>query len=195
MRARRPLRQALFVVALTAGGLLGAACGGSPSSGFANLGSTTTTTQRSSSPTATGGGSTASKYKAALAYVDCMRSRGVSNFPDPTSDGQIDVKFAFGGKDGAPVSSGIDRMSPRFISADQACRPLLPGGIPTPAQNQQALAKDLKFAKCMRSRGVSNFPDPTDAGVVHLIGVDQNSSQFKSAQKVCDALVPGVYSK
>ncbi len=118
MRARRPLRQALFVVALTAGGLLGAACGGSPSSGFANLGSTTTTTQRSSSPTATGGGSTASKYKAALAYVDCMRSRGVSN-----------------------------------------------------------------------------FPDPTNAGVVHLIGVDQNSSQYKSAQNVCDALVPGVYSK
>ena len=46
-----------------------------------------------SSGTAGSGGSTASKYKAALAYVGCMRSHGVPNFPDPTSDGQINVKF------------------------------------------------------------------------------------------------------
>ncbi len=195
MIARRPLRQALFILALAAVGLLGAACGGSPSSGVANLGSTTTTTQTSSSQTAGSGGSTAAKYKAALAYVDCMRSHGVSNFPDPTSDGQINVKFAYGGKDGAPVSSGIDRMSPQYISADQTCRHLLPGGVPTPAQNQQALAKDLKFAQCMRSHGVSNFPDPTNAGVVRLIGVDQNSPQYQRAEKACEALVPGADSK
>jgi hypothetical protein len=176
---------------VAAGGVAGAACGGSPSSGVANLGSTTTTTHTSSAQR----GSTASKYRAALAYVDCMRSHGVSNFPDPTSDGQINVKFAFGGKDGAPASSGIDRMSPRYISADQTCRHLLPGGVPTPAQNQQALAKELKFAQCMRSHGVSNFPDPTNAGVVHLLGVDQNSPQYKSAEKACDVLVPGADTK
>jgi hypothetical protein len=124
-----------------------------------------------------------------------MRSHGVSNFPDPTSDGQINVKFAYGGKDGAPRSSGIDRMSPQYLSADQTCRHLLPGGVPTPAQNQQALAKDLKFAQCMRSHGVSNFPDPTHAGVMHLIGVDQNSPQYQSAQKACESLVPGADSK
>ena len=185
----------MFILALAAGGLVGAACGGSPSSGVANLGSTTTTTQTSPSQTTGSGGSTAAKYKAALTYVDCMRSHGVSNFPDPTSDGQINVDFAHGGKDGAPVSSGIDRMSPQYISADQTCRHLLPGGVPTAAQNQQALAKELKFAQCMRSHGVSNFPDPTNAGVVHLIGVDQNSPQYQSAQKVCEALVPGADSK
>jgi hypothetical protein len=193
MVARRPLRQALFILALAEGGLLCAACGGSPPSGVANLGSATTTTQTSSSQTA-GSGST-SKYKAALAYVDCMRSHGVSNFPDPTSDGQINVKFAYGGKDGSPASSGIDRMSPQYISADQTCRHLLPGEVPTPAQNQQALANDLKFAYCMRSHGVSNFPDPTNAAVVRIIGVDQNSPRYKSAKKACDALVPRVYSK
>jgi hypothetical protein len=141
------------------------------------------------------GSSTAAKYKAALAYVDCMRSHGVPNFPDPTSDGQINVNFASGGKDGAPASSGIDRMSPRYISADQTCRHLLPGGAPTPAQNQQALAKELKFAQCMRSHDVPNFPDPTNAGVVHLIGVDQNSPRYQSAQKACEARVPRVDSK
>ena len=141
------------------------------------------------------GGNTAAKYEAALAYVDCMRSHGVPNFPDPSASGQINVDFAYGGKDRSPASAGIDRMSPQYISADQTCRHLLPGGVPTPAQNQQALAKELKFAQCMRSHGVPNFPDPTNAGVVHLIGVDQNSPQFQSAGKTCEALVPGVDSK
>jgi hypothetical protein len=195
MIARRPLRQALFILALAAGGLVGAACGGSPSSGVANLGSTTTTIQTSSSQTAGSGGSTPAKYKAALAYVDCMRSHGVSNFPDPTSDGQIDVKFSYGGTDGAPASAGIDRMSPQYISADRTCRHLLPGGVPTAAQRQQGLAKDLKLAQCMRSHGVSNFPDPTNAGVVHLLGVDQNSPQYQRAQKACAALMPEADSK
>jgi hypothetical protein len=124
-----------------------------------------------------------------------MRSHGVLNFPDPTSDGQIDVKFASGGKGGAPASSGIDRMSPQYISADRTCRHLLPGGVPTPAQDQVALAKELRFAQCMRSHGVSNFPDPTNAGVLHLLGVDQNSFRYRSASTACDALVPGAYSK
>lgn len=139
--------------------------------------------------------SAASKYKAAFAYVGCMRSHGVSNFPDPNSEGQINVKFASGGKDGTAASSGIDRMSPQYLSAARACRHLLPGGTPTPAQNQQVLAQELKFARCMRSHGVSNFPDPTNAGVVRLPGVDQNSTQYRVASKSCDPLVPGVNSK
>ncbi|MGA2528978.1 MAG: hypothetical protein ABSG36_07415 [Acidimicrobiales bacterium] len=195
MIARRPLKQALFILALAAGGLIGAACGGSPSAGVANLGSARSTTPTSSSQTAGSGGSAAAKYKAAFAYVDCMRSHDVSKFPDPTSDGQINVDFAHGGKSGSPASSGIDRMSPQYISANETCHHLLPGRAPTPAQNQQALAKELKFAQCMRSHGVSNFPDPTSAAVVHLIGVDQNSPQYQGAQKACEALVPGAYSK
>ncbi len=168
---------------------------GQTASSVASLSPTTTATPSSSSPAAGTGGNTAAKYEAALAYVDCMRSHGVPNFPDPSGDGQINVDFAYGGKDGSPASAGIDRMSPQYISADQTCRHLLPGGVPTPAQNQQALAKELKFAQCMRSHGVPNFPDPTNAGVVHLIGVDQNSPQYQSAAKTCEALVPGVDSK
>ena len=190
-RAGRSLWRALICGV----GLLAAACGGPASPGIASVGSTTTTTLASSSPAASYSGNTTAMHRAALAYVNCMRSHGVSNFPDPTSDGQINVNFASGGKDGAPGSSGIDRMSPQYLSADQTCRHLLPGGVPTPAQNQQALAKDLKFAQCMRSHGVSNFPDPTNAGVVRLIGVDQNSPQYQSAQKTCEVLAPGAYSK
>jgi hypothetical protein len=127
-----------------------------------------------------------------------MRSHGVLNFPDPSSDGQINVDFAHGGKDGSPASAGIDRMSPQYISADQTCRHLLPGGTLTPAQTQQALTEGLKLAKCMRSHGVPSYPDPnpTNPGVVHLgAGVDPSSPQFQRAQKVCDSLVPGTGSK
>jgi hypothetical protein len=168
---------------------------GQPALSVASPGPTTTATPSSSSPAASPGGDTADKYEAALAYVDCMRSHGVPNFPDPSAGGQVNVDFASGGKDGSPASAGIDRMSPQYISADQTCRHLLPGGVPTPAQNQQALAQELKFAQCMRSHGVPNFPDPTSAGVVHLIGVDQDSPQYQSAGKTCEALVPGVDSK
>jgi len=205
---RRQLAQVVLV--LVGVGLLSAACSGSPSSGGASLGPTTTSTRSSavasvgptmtatpssSSPAAGTGRTTAAKYEAALAYVDCMRSHDVPNFPDPSADGEINVDFAHGGKDGSPASAGIDRMSPQYIAADQTCRHLLPGGVPTPAQNQQALVKELKFAQCMRSHGVPNFPDPTNAGVVHLIGVDQSSPQYQSAGKACEALVPGVDSK
>lgn len=173
--------------------MLAAACGASPS-GVASLGSTTTT-RAPSSPTAGSSGNVTAKYREAVAYVDCMRSHGIVNFPDPTSSGQINVDFARGGKDGSPSSGGIDRTSPQYLSADQTCRHLLPGGLPTPAQAQRDLARELRFAQCMRSHGITSYPDPTNANVVHLLGVDQNSPQFRRAQRVCESLVPGSGSK
>jgi hypothetical protein len=125
-----------------------------------------------------------------------MRSHGVPNFPDPTSNGTLNVNFQTGGKGGSPGSSGINRNSSQYISADQDCRHLLPGGVPTPAQNQLALVKGLKFAQCMRSHGIPNFPDPTAANAVHLgAGVDPGSPQFQNAQKICQNLVPGAGTK
>jgi hypothetical protein len=195
--AERPRQLAVLVFVLVGVGLLIGACGGSPSSGVATLGSTTTTTQAASSPPPRSSGNPTAGYEAALAYVDCMRSHGVANFPDPASNGQINVDFAHGGKDGSPASPGINRNSPLYISADQTCRPLLPGGVPTPAENQLALAKGLKFAQCMRRHGVPDYPDPnpTDPGVVRLIGVDPSSPQFETAQKMCQSIVPGTGSK
>jgi hypothetical protein len=189
-------RFAVLALVLVGVGFLGAACGGSPSSGVASIGSTTTSAP-APTPAARSGGNTTTEYRAALAYVTCMRSHGVPNFPDPSSNGQINVDFAHGGKGGSPASAGINRNSPRYISADEACRHLLPGGTPTPAQNQQALAKGLKLAQCMRSHGVPNYPDPnpTNPNVVHLNGVDPSSPQFQRAQKVCESLVPGTGSK
>jgi hypothetical protein len=93
-----------------------------------------------------------------------MRSHGVPNYPDP-SGGSLpkgDAQ-AFG------VSSSV------FSPAQSACQHLLPNagsfqeqasqcelvGDCSPAVVQQMLAIDRKFARCMRSHGVPNWPDPT----------------------------------
>ena len=187
-------RAASLFVLLLGVGLLAAACGGGSAPGIASVGSTTTTAEVQPSPAASNGANAPAAYRSALDYVNCMRSHGVADMPDPEANGTLNVKFATGGKDGGPATSGIDRNSPQYISADKTCRPLLPnGGQPTPAQTEQALAKALKFAQCMRSHGVSNYPDPNpkSPGVVHLLGLDPSSPQFQAAAKVCETVVPG----
>jgi hypothetical protein len=125
-----------------------------------------------------------------------MRSHGVTDFPDPTGNGALNVTFATGGKGGAPLSPGINRNSSQYIAAAVACRRLLPVSVATPAQVQRNLAEGLTYARCMRGHGVLDFPDPTSAGVVHLgAGVNPNSPQFLTAQRTCQSLVVGMGSK
>jgi hypothetical protein len=52
---------------------------------------------------------------------------------------------------------------------------------------QQALA----YAQCMRSHGEPGFPDPNSQGLFLNLGpVDMNSSQYLSANKTCEHLLP-----
>jgi hypothetical protein len=123
-----------------------------------------------------------------------MRKHGVTNFPDPDSQGRLKVTSGFvnGHQTGVAVNS------PQFKKAQQACQKLQPGGGKT---NPQAQAKELqtmlKFSACMRSHGVPKFPDPkaSGGGILMTIGknagVDPNSPQFKAAQKVCGKLFGG----
>jgi hypothetical protein len=116
-----------------------------------------------------------------------MRTHGVPNFPDPDSEGRI--KITSGVRDGQ--KTGVDVNSPQFKKAQRACRKLQPsGGRP----NRQEQAKEqeamLKFAQCMRSHGVPNFPDPKftpDGNTEMTIGKDVNpdSPQFAAAKKAC----------
>jgi hypothetical protein len=116
-----------------------------------------------------------------------MRKHGVPNFPDPDAEGRI--KITSGVRDGQ--KTGVDVDSPQFRMAQQACQKLQPsGGRPDrqeQAQEQQAM---LRFARCMRSHGVPNFPDPKftpDGGTQMTIGRDVNpgSPQFTAAKKAC----------
>jgi hypothetical protein len=136
-----------------------------------------------------GGGSTGdSSAGDPEAYSACMRTHGVPNFPDPDSQGRIKITS---GRSANGQKTGVDVNSPQFKKAQRACQKLQPsGGRP----NRQEQAKEqramLKFAQCMRSHGVPNFPDPkftADGGTEQTIGKDVNpgSPQFTAAKKAC----------
>jgi hypothetical protein len=118
-----------------------------------------------------------------------MRSRGVPIFPDPNSRGvwpKSQVELAAG--------------NPRFQAATQVCGHLLPDGgpgvPPSPAVVQQIRTDMTKFARCMRSRGVPNWPDPiVDARGrgsfdTQATGIDTNSPQISAEIHDCDHVFP-----
>jgi hypothetical protein len=114
-----------------------------------------------------------------LEYARCMRSHGVSNFPDPDSSG------------GTVLPQGVDPNSPQFTAAQQACQSKLRSGQSTPPpQDRQKL---LAYAACMRSHGVPDFPDPSSDGplVIDPNQLDPNSPQFKAADQACKQYRPG----
>jgi hypothetical protein len=147
------------VVAVAGLVLLSAACTGASSGDHvARLSASTTTGDSAAS-------SAASVQGGAVAFSRCMRDHGVSRFPDPDSSGvlqKVDLQ-----------QLGVS--STQLRSAQNACQQLLSDDIEasvgeclstgncTPALRQQILNEGLEFAQCMRSHGVSNFPDPTTA--------------------------------
>jgi hypothetical protein len=82
-----------------------------------------------------------------------MRSHGVPNFPDPTTSPRA-FKNAF------------STQTPAFRSGEAACGHLLPrGGRSQGAIHSHAqIVAMLAFARCLRSHGFPNFPDPTSGG-------------------------------
>jgi hypothetical protein len=139
------------------------------------------------------GGSAA--YRKAVAYTGCMRSHGEAAFPDPTSTGN----FSLG---------QIDVESAQYQSASSACQNLLPHSAQfqvSAAEQQAILARALKFAQCMRTHGLQNFPDPSGHIIVHNGGVgvgiagsglpqgqlqaELDTPQGQAAWKACMAII------
>ena len=84
-------------------------------------------------------------------YSECMRSNGVTDFPDPDAQGHI----AYG---------GISVPKAVWVKAVGACEDLAPpewSGDRQRTPEQQSAA--LEFAQCMRDNGVPAFPDPATA--------------------------------
>jgi len=177
------------VIATAALAVLAAACNGSPSS-----------TSSGGTPNARG----STNSPSLVAYSRCMRSHGVPNFPDPTSSGQVPKTDA----------QLLGVSSPQLQAARTACQHLLPTGGSlqqqehqcmqnsdcSPALVQQMLNADLKLARCMRSHGVPNFPDPTNGGSsgpvfnITRVGISDAAShtrQFIAKLNECGRLVGG----
>jgi hypothetical protein len=169
---------ALALAAATVLGLFAVACAGSSSPKVAQAGTT--------SSTSGSGSSSSSGSPNPTAYSACMRSHGFPRFPDPDKSGNV-----------IEVPKGIDPSSPHFVDAHHACRALLPrGSAPAAQPDPHELQALVRFARCMRARGVRAFPDPSpNAGTVQSMppSVDTHSPQFALAQQKCRRLVPGLF--
>jgi hypothetical protein len=162
------------LVAAAAVGL--AACGGSPSSPGSSSGQ----------GSASGGSPQLAK---ALKFSQCMRTHGITGYPDPTAHGrQISISIHL------TRGSDLNPHSPRFQAAQNACKSFMPSGNLTAAQKAAANAKALRYSACMRSHGISSYPDPNGQGTIVVAaggGIDPTSPQFQNAQKACQRLDNG----
>jgi hypothetical protein len=134
-----------------------------------------------------------SKRDAALQFANCMRTHGVTNFPDPDGQGSIGV-------------TRNEVQSPAFQAAQQACRHLLPNSGQPPRMTASERQAALRFAQCMRAHGESDFPDPRDpnpnsTGLMMVLGrmtfaagpgLDPRSPAFRQAAERCGVKLPGV---
>lgn len=103
------------------------------------------------------GGNTAATAKEPVKFAECMRSNGVSDFPDPGASGKLTI-------DAVANGSSLDTNSPAFKQALSACKALQPAGFTGSKRSFQQQQAALKFAECIRKNGVSDFPDPTPNG-------------------------------
>jgi len=160
-----------MLVAVVPLALLAAGCGGGGgASGVASLASSTTAAATSQSGLAV--------------YSSCMRSHGVRNFPDPDSTGGI-PKLEIEQLGASPA---------RMQAAGTACAHLLPAsGLAPPPSAQQIrkqIANALSFARCMRSHGLTRFPDPNAQGqltveMVQSQGIDVHSPAVLRIVQTC----------
>ncbi len=67
----------------------------------------------------------------ALSFAECMRAKGVANFPDPNAAGQLTVQMV--------VAQGIDVHATSVLTAVKACLPASHGAL-TVAGVRQAIA-------------------------------------------------------
>jgi hypothetical protein len=130
----------------------------------------------------------------------CMRSHGVTNFPDPdtsNSNGQSRISVHI-----TPAISN----SPAFQSAQKKCAYLMPGGAsnvnngPSPAQQRAHTDAILAFSSCMRKHGFARFPDPNSQGQLSVseiqsAGINLKAPAVKPAALACSAVSDGQITK
>jgi hypothetical protein len=154
---KRPpaVRIAAAIFATAALALFAAACSSPSSAG--------TSSQANSAASSTAG--TATSSQSVVAYAQCMRSNGVPKYPDPASGGQLPKGSAqaFGVSDSQyqAAQRTCQHLLPTGGSFDEQAHECIQAGDCPPALVQQMLTADRKFAQCMRSHGVPNWPDPT----------------------------------
>ena len=87
---------------------------------------------------------------------------------------------------------------------DSDCSHLLPNGGSGPQETAQQtrtrIADALSFARCMRARGLPNFPDPTNQGLltpqrVTAAGIDLHQPKLLRAGLACVPVTHGLLTR
>ena len=107
--------------------------------------------------TGSGGNNTAANAQKAVKFAECMRSNGVSQFPDPGASGKLTI-------DAVANGSSLDTSTPAFKQAISACKDVEPAGFMGSKRSSQQQQAALRFAQCIRENGVKDFPDPIPNG-------------------------------
>lgn len=131
----------------------------------------------------------------AYRFAACMRSHGVSNFPDPR----------------VTDSDGSQRIAVQVVgpgtSAFRAARKACAGIMPQPNNNDQGSQASqqqeqdlLAFARCMRKHGFPKFPDPDAQGQLTLqdianAGIDIHQPAVIPAADTCLPLTHGTLTR
>ncbi|MCU1494620.1 MAG: hypothetical protein JWO62_2384 [Acidimicrobiaceae bacterium] len=111
-----------------------------------------------------------------------MRTHGEPDYPEPGRNSEAQVN-AF---------EKLDPNSPRFQTAAKACRQYLPMEAPAcSGETAKVRAEALKFAHCMQTHGMSNWPDPSSRGgyLVAPAGAAVQSTVYLKAAKICRPLL------
>jgi hypothetical protein len=161
---------------LLSGALIITACGSGSGSKGPGVASVSPSGSASSSPGA--------PRASMLAYARCMRAHGLTDFPDPGANGNLQLN--------ADQGSNLDPNSVAFKAADAACKSLLPAPQAAPGG---AKAQNLRYARCMRAHGISDFPDPKPDGTLQIQSspgsdLDPNNPQYKAANDACKKYQP-----
>ena len=119
---------------------------------------------------------------AARAAVACARRHGMPGVPDPVVDANGQVTIPGGTPTPTPA---VRSACAAQIRAAQPNASTLPN---VSASDMQAL---LRYAACLRARGLPRWPDPNAQGVFHVKSADAGTlTQNKRASAACNSL-PG----
>lgn len=121
-----------LAAALAAVALIGAGCGANAAPSETGVGATKTTTNQDK----------------AVRFAECLRGHGVPHFPDPDAKGD----FVF----------GVDVSPAVWHEAVEACKALEPPGALSAKRSSKQQSGALRFAECVRTHGVKDFPDPVN---------------------------------
>jgi hypothetical protein len=179
------IRQARWAGVLLAIGLLTAACSTSSSSpGVASAPSSGTAgSTGSASPSQS---ASSSGMAVGIAYAQCMRSHGISDFPDPQAGPN-------GQGAGWLLPAGLNMTSPQFQAAENSCGPMPNlGGSSVPPLTAAQQRQYLRWAACIRAHGVPSFKDPTFPNGYPQFTISGDGGQMQAAQQACASYLRGI---